>query len=285
MKPSREKPEIIQGVKKNSVESKKISALAVKISNVSPEKKVLTHYFNKNSISYADSENFFGNGIVLHKLRTSSHARYFNSICLVKMLAFEPILVSLQMVPGLQISILAAIQGFYVFWLAYCGFREKIFISKAIFVATLVCDTSIMVFLLLGLGFHMSGGAKNLPTSTSTPLQFAGVALLLLSCLFGVVDLMVSTWIVIKTTLDKRKIQKYLDELKKTKEKQEEESMMQLHDEATEKKANPLESSSEVPQSLLDRRNLSPFWQLKFRKGRLPVSQDTNLNRPDLRFG
>jgi hypothetical protein len=248
-------------------------------------KRVLTNYFKKDDVTNPDAENFFGNGIVLHKLRTSSHARYFNSVTLLKMLIVEPLLVTLQMLPTFQITAILLLQLAYVIWLAYCGICAKIFISKAIFVATLVCDTSIMVFLLLGLGFHMSGGAKNLPTSTSTPLQFAGVALLLLSCLFGVVDLMVSTWIVIKTTLDKRKIQKYLDELKKTKEKQEEESMMQLHDEATEKKANPLESSSEVPQSLLDRRNLSPFWQLKFRKGRLPVSQDTNLNRPDLRFG
>ena len=38
----------------------------------------------------------------------------------------------------------------------------------------------------------------------------------------------------------------------------------------------------ESPQSLLDKRNLSPFWRHKFRKSH---AQDPNLNRPDLRFG
>ena len=170
------------------------------------KKKVLTHYFQREAIAYPDSENFFGNGIVLHKLRTSTFGRYYNSITLLKMLCFEPMLVSLQMIPGLQIFILTSIQIAYVVWLAYCGFKEKIFSSKAIFLATLICDTSILVFLLLGLVFHVSGGVKSWPVSTSTPLQFAGVALLLLSCVFGLVDLVVSVWLVVKQTLAKRKV-------------------------------------------------------------------------------
>jgi hypothetical protein len=45
--------------------------------------KVLTHYFSKD-LTNPDSENFFGNGILLHKLRTSTHARYFNALSLLK---------------------------------------------------------------------------------------------------------------------------------------------------------------------------------------------------------
>jgi hypothetical protein len=153
--------------------------------------EVLTHYFSKD-LTNPDSENFFGNGILLHKLRTSTHARYFNALSLLKILTFEPLLVSLQMLPGMQISLLLLIQASYVGWLAFCGFKEKIFVSKAVFLATLICDTSILFFLLLGLVFHLSGGVKSWPTSTSTPLQFTGVALLLFSCLFGMVDLVVS---------------------------------------------------------------------------------------------
>jgi hypothetical protein len=247
--------------------------------DIEQKKKVLTHYFDKDTIAYPDTENFFGNGILLHKLRTSAHGRYFNALSLLKMLSFEPVLVGLQMLPGCQIFVLASIQAVYVAWLGYCGFKEKIFSSRTIFVSNLVCDTSILVFLLLGLVFHVSGGVKTWPTAISSPFQFFGVALLVLSCLFGVVDLVVSTWIIIKTTLAKRKVQKYLEELKKRKEQQED-SMVKLRDDskqqADESRDLALDDSASLGQ---DKRALNPFWRLKFRKGKGQPPSSPNLKR------
>jgi hypothetical protein len=242
-------------------------------------KRILTHYFNKKAVNNPDAENFFGNGILLHKLRTSAHARYFNAVSLIKMLAFEPILVSLQMLPAAQICILFALQAAFVGWLCHCGFKERMFSSKIIFLSVLVCDTSILVFLLLGLVFHVSGGVKTWPTAISSPFQFFGVALLVLSCLFGVVDLVVSTWIIIKTTLAKRKVQKYLEELKKRKEQQED-SMVKLRDDskqqADESRDLALDDSASLGQ---DKRALNPFWRLKFRKGKGQPPSSPNLKR------
>jgi membrane protein implicated in regulation of membrane protease activity len=243
------------------------------------ERRILTYYFDKQPISDPDSENFFGNGILLHKLRTSTSARYFNSVTLLKMLAFEPILVSLQMIPGLQVSLLVSVQLAYVIWLAFCGFKDKIFVSKAVFLATLVCDTSILVFLILGLVFQISGGVKAWPAGASGPLQFGGAGLLLLACLFGVVDLTVSAWLAVKAALAKRKVQKFLDERKKRKDQQEE-SMIKLRDEEGQK-SQAVEPSPE-PMGLMDRRALSPFWRLKFKKASAP--DDQTLKRPDLQL-
>jgi hypothetical protein len=243
------------------------------------DKKVFTNYFNKDDRSNPDAENFFGNGILLHKLRTSPHARYFNAVSLLKMLSFEPVLVSLQMLPTAQVFILLLLQLTFVSWLIFCGFKEKIFASKAIFISTLICDVSIFVFLLLGLVFHMGGGVKTWPTNISTPLQFTGVVLLLLSCLFGLVDLAVSTWIIVKTALAKRKVQKFQEELQKSKDQQEE-SMIKLRDEEGQK-SQAVEPSPE-PMGLMDRRALSPFWRLKFKKASAP--DDQTLKRPDLQL-
>jgi hypothetical protein len=43
----------------------------------------------------ASAEVFFSNGIVLHKLRTTT-GRYFNTASLVKLFAFEPFYVTMQ---------------------------------------------------------------------------------------------------------------------------------------------------------------------------------------------
>jgi hypothetical protein len=246
-------------------------------------KQTITNYLVKTEVLNIETENFFGNGIHLHKLRTSSSARYFNSVTLLKMLWFEPLFVSLQMIPGIQISLLTLIQLAYVAWLWYCGFKDKIFISKAVFIAFLICDTSILVFLFLGLVFHMSGGVENWSSSTSTPIQFVGVALLLLAVLFGMVDLSVSTWLAIKQALAKRKVQKYLDALKKRKDEQEE-SLIKLRDEEGQKSKLLDQPEEEPSQGLMDRRNLSPFWRLKFKKTIGAQANPRTLKRPDLKL-
>jgi hypothetical protein len=86
----------------------------------------------------------------------------------------------------------------------------------------------------------------------------------------------------IKNVLAKRKVQKYLNDLKKSKDQQEE-SMIKLRDEEAQK-SQVLDQNQEPPQGLMDRRALSPFWRLKFKKRGTTAQQDQILQRPDLRI-
>jgi hypothetical protein len=250
---------------------------------ISKSPSTLTFYFNKDPTSTPDAENFFGNGIHLHKLRTSPHARYFNTVALLKNLLFEPVLVSLQMLPMMQVTLLLSIQLAFICWLALCGFKEKIFVSTVIFIATLVSEMAILVFLFLGLVFQASQGVKSMMTPRSIPLQFVGVALLLLATVLGMVDLLVTTFYQIRRALAKRKVNKYLVELRKKKDEQEE-SLIKLRDEEGQKSKLLDQPEEEPSQGLMDRRNLSPFWRLKFKKTIGAQANPRTLKRPDLKL-
>jgi hypothetical protein len=242
------------------------------------ERRILTYYFDKQPISDPDSENFFGNGILLHKLRTSPQRALLQrgliaqdaglraGVGIPSNAAYRTVSRCLSCTAGLRIWLLL--------W-----FKEKIFVSKAIFLATLVCDTSSGIP-PTWTSLPYPEESKAWPAGASGPLQFGGAGLLLLSCLFGVRRPH-------RVCLDRsqgRPRQKKRCRSSSTKRKkrkdQQEESMIKLRDEEGQK-SQAVEPSPE-PMGLMDRRALSPFWRLKFKKASAP--DDQTLKRPDLQL-
>jgi len=177
-------------------------------------------YFNKGTNATKDdpsSEQFFGNGIKLYKLRTFE-GRYYNAISLLKMFAFEPFYVTLQMLPTFQITSMFLLQLVFTVWTADVGIRKKIFTSVVAFISNLANELAILIFLLVGVLFQTTGGQASFSDSTRDKMQFAAIGCVGLACIIGFVEFIVSVGISIVKTIRARKLNKYRSEKQKLKE-------------------------------------------------------------------
>ena len=186
------------------------------IDSIDPESN--TTYFRMRQESNLSLEQFFGNGIKLHKLRTSAHARYFNSVSLIKLFAFEPLYVSLQLLPTTQIVLLCGLQLAYAAWMAFIGIGHKVFESKLMYSSALLCEVALCVFMLVGLIFQLGGGEKRYSLSVRQACQFGAMAFMGLSCVVGLVELVVSLALLPINYFKNRKLIKYQADLLQKKE-------------------------------------------------------------------
>ena len=163
-------------------------------------------------------EQFFGNGIRLHKLRTSIGARYYNTISLVKLFIFEPVYVTLQLFPTTQITVLFVLQLSYTLWMIHIGMVQKVFTSKIVYTSALFVEVSLSLFLLVGIVFQFGGGEKRYKMSVREGLQFGAMGVMAISCVLGLVELIATMIFLLVIYIKERKISKNEEEARKLKE-------------------------------------------------------------------
>ena len=188
--------------------------------NLASKRIKVSYYFKTKVLTNPDAELFYGNGITLHKLRLTDHARYFNTFSMIKMFMFEPVYVTLQMMPLFQITLLTGIQLVFTLWIAYCGFSKKIFDSKISFFSNLIAESAVLAFLIIGFSFVVKGGVKKFDTNTSSAMQMVAVLFILISCIVGLVDLVATIIQLIKKSKLDKKVNAYVEKLNKRKEEQ-----------------------------------------------------------------
>ena len=178
-----------------------------------------TPYFGE--IEHPSAEQFFGNGIKLHKLRTF-HGRYYNMLSLTKLFVFEPIYVGLQMYPMSQIFVLALFQTSFAVYTAFIGFKAQVFSLKMTFMSILINETALSGFMIVGLIFQAAGGEINLTKSTADNLQFTAIGLICSACLVGLLEFITSMYASVKQYLINRKLQLHRDQRKKIQQERQE---------------------------------------------------------------
>lgn len=177
-----------------------------------------TYYFTLKQDMNPSLEQFFGNGIRLHKLRTSIGARYYNTISLVKLFIFEPVYVTLQLFPTTQITVLFVLQLSYTLWMIHIGMVQKVFTSKIVYTSALFVEVSLSLFLLVGIVFQFGGGEKRYKMSVREGLQFGAMSVMAISCVLGLVELIATMIFLLVIYIKERKISKYEEEARKLKE-------------------------------------------------------------------
>jgi hypothetical protein len=171
--------------------------------------KLLKLKRHQESSSYA-AECFFTEGI---KSESLNDARYFNTNSLIKLILVEPIYVTLQMMPTVQILILFAIQAGYFGYFINIAFRKKALASKIEIAQIFINELAILLFICIGFLFQLAGGVGNLSTELSTYCQIVGIIALGISCLVGSVTMLFSmaksAYRIVKGIINARNKKKY----------------------------------------------------------------------------
>jgi cell division protein FtsL len=128
----------------------------------------------KNNLSMEDLKNrsvvlFLREGIKIEKMGTFS-AKTFNLMFLMRLFAFEPLFVSLQMLPTFQVSVVFIIQLIFLIFTYYSIFKAKIYKTIYISFNFFVNETFIFLFILLCL-FIAFGGTKGMEPDSWEKLQ------------------------------------------------------------------------------------------------------------------
>ena len=210
------------GLKKQTIKLESEDKLD-KEKNLSEEEKSSipldrTYYFTRKQLPNPPLEQFYGNGIKLHMLRISKNARYFNSISLIKLFVFEPLYVTLQLFPTIQIGSFLVIQIVFCVWLVIIGFKYRIFSSKVMFASILTVELAFTIFILVGFVFKVGGGENRFSPQTRKFLQFLAMGAMALSCVVGLIEVIVCLVLLPINYFKSRKIQKHEEEAKKRKE-------------------------------------------------------------------
>jgi hypothetical protein len=170
-------------------------------------------------ISEVDSaaEVFFSNGILLHKLRTTT-GRYFNTMSLVKLFAFEPFYVTMQTLPLFQLSMLTAIQLTFFIFTIIAVLKQKIFISKTNGYQHLLNELALTGFLLVGMVFELGGGQKNFPPDIWDGMQLGAIACIAVSFVTGIIDILFSLVMSLVQICRNRRLKRFKQKLEEEKE-------------------------------------------------------------------
>ena len=152
---------------------------------------------------------FFTEGIKTEMIQT---AKYFNTISLVKLIVVEPLYVSLQMFPTVQIIALLSIQVSYFVYFCYFAFKKRVFSDRWIMIQTFVNELALSVFLMVGAIFQIGGGISAFSTSTANVLQAMGIVVLILSCVLGIGVLALSILTIVVQVIRKWRMKKREEE-------------------------------------------------------------------------
>lgn len=185
-------------------------------------KRTLTKYFSTENRSTQDEELFFGNGIVLHKLRTTFGGRYYNLFALIKLFSFEPAYVALQGIPSMQIALIFVIQTLYLAWVVHCGLVQKVFISKTTMISDLLTEASLLIFIMVGLIFQSKGGADKMQPSISNGLQFTGMVFIGITFIVNLAEFVCMLILKIRDMKNEKKVDEYIKKEKKLREERDE---------------------------------------------------------------
>lgn len=177
-------------------------------------KQQLTRYFKTENGSSQDEELFFGNGIVLHKLRTTVGGRYYNYLALIKLFSFEPAYVSLQGLPSMQIASIFILQTLYFAWIVHCGLVQKMYISKAAMISDILTEASLLIFIVVGLIFQSKGGADQMQPSISNGLQFTGMIFIGIACIANLAEFVSMLILKFKNMKNEKKVNEYIKNAK-----------------------------------------------------------------------
>ena len=86
------------------------------------------------------------------------------------------------------------------------GFFQKIFSSWISFVCALVNEVAILVFLMVGMFFQLSGGEDKISSGLSMKVQYVAIAAIGLACVTGFVEFFASLGMAVVKGLQDRKV-------------------------------------------------------------------------------
>jgi hypothetical protein len=163
------------------------------------------------------AELFFSESIKYKSLKTFC-GKYYNTITLTKVLVFEPMYVTLQMLPSAQISLIFLVQFGFLAYILWGGLKHKMFVSKVNLIQVMINEVAISIFLFVGLYIQLGGGEGAMSPKTFVNLQLLAIIAIGVAFLIGAFDIFYSVTLQIVIYVKTRQLRTYKKNLALEKE-------------------------------------------------------------------
>lgn len=118
--------------------------------------------------------------------------KFFNIICIVKVLIMEPIYITMQMNKMLQMGFLTLIQFVFFLYILYMAFVKRAFVSWWSYLFIVLHEIALTMYFIVGFIIYFKGERKWLGYSGWTKVQLMLVLFLMIAITCGVVKLILA---------------------------------------------------------------------------------------------
>lgn len=201
-------------IKKKTAVEKKIEQNSIILEDGENNLKSKTteeHSPSSEEVKYESYYNFYSNGIKPEVMNKTKVAKYYNLISLIRLVSFEPILVTLQLIPEAQITIILILQMVMCIFTIIAVFKFKIFKNILFTIQNFVFET--LLTGVLGIFFMMSlqnDGSKMNSSQTWRTIQSICIVMICTIALTNIVVTVIGIFTKIKTNLAEKKALKDL---------------------------------------------------------------------------
>lgn len=150
----------------------------------------LFNTFEQKVSSRASEVRFFESEIKNGDVCKSWVSKYYNLICVMKVLIMEPLYITLQLNKAIQILSLLIIQLALIAFICYAAFVKRIFVSWWNYIFNVVHELALGCYFMTGFLFYLKGDTRFLSSSGFDNVQFMLVLYLIIAISMGVIKLL-----------------------------------------------------------------------------------------------